>query len=273
MHGRQRRADFQALQNAFDGARTADIVYYLFDVPLLRRLRPARVPLVERRALLQRVLQGKPPDEVRFSEAFDAPTPRQLVARACQTGLGGRDRQAQSRAYASRRSTDWIKLKCSQRQEFVIGGYTDPKGSRTGIGSLLLGVHDDAGQAALRRQRGHRLQRANAARPEGASWRRCRPMRARSPIRDEIARRRTGSSPSWWPRCAFGEWTRTAVSATRCSMACAPTSRPSAIVREEPRHMAAVQKPERARCETRRHPAKDTGATLRQAARHATPTG
>ena len=44
--------------------------------------------------------------------------------------------------YVSARSPAWIKLKCTQRQEFVIGGYTDPKGSRTGIGSLLLGVHD-----------------------------------------------------------------------------------------------------------------------------------
>lgn len=49
-------------------------------------------------------------------------------------------------AYVSRRSNDWIKLKCSHRQEFVIGGYTDPQGSRTGLGSLLLGVHDDDGK-------------------------------------------------------------------------------------------------------------------------------
>ena len=48
--------------------------------------------------------------------------------------------------YVSARSPTWIKLKCTQRQEFVIGGYTDPKGSRTGIGSLLLGVHDLQGR-------------------------------------------------------------------------------------------------------------------------------
>lgn len=48
--------------------------------------------------------------------------------------------------YAARRSPDWIKLKCTQRQEFVIGGFTDPQGSRVGIGSLLLGVHDADGK-------------------------------------------------------------------------------------------------------------------------------
>ena len=47
--------------------------------------------------------------------------------------------------YVSRRSPTWIKLKCTQRQEFVVGGWTDPQGSRTGIGSLLLGIHDEAG--------------------------------------------------------------------------------------------------------------------------------
>src|SRR6185369_16722624 len=47
--------------------------------------------------------------------------------------------------YVSRRSPTWIKLKCTQRQEFVVGGWTDPQGSRTGIGSLLLGLHDEAG--------------------------------------------------------------------------------------------------------------------------------
>jgi bifunctional non-homologous end joining protein LigD len=48
--------------------------------------------------------------------------------------------------YISRRSPDWIKLKCTHRQEFVIAGYTDPQGSRTGIGALLLGIHDETGK-------------------------------------------------------------------------------------------------------------------------------
>jgi len=48
--------------------------------------------------------------------------------------------------YVSKRSPTWIKLKCTHRQEFVVGGWTDPKGSRTGIGSLLLGIHDETGK-------------------------------------------------------------------------------------------------------------------------------
>ena len=49
-------------------------------------------------------------------------------------------------AYVGGRTRDWIKLKCTLRQEFVIGGYTEPQGSRTGLGALLLGIHDERGR-------------------------------------------------------------------------------------------------------------------------------
>ncbi|MGN5727436.1 ATP-dependent DNA ligase, partial [Acinetobacter calcoaceticus] len=75
-------------------------------------------------------------DRLRFSEAFDAP-PADLVAAACQLGLEGVIGKRRGSAYASRRSADWIKLKCGLRQEFVIAGYTDPQGTRTGLGALV----------------------------------------------------------------------------------------------------------------------------------------
>ncbi|WP_312726766.1 DNA ligase D, partial [Stutzerimonas kunmingensis] len=49
-------------------------------------------------------------------------------------------------SYTSRRSSSWVKIKCSNRQEFIIVGYTEPKGTRTGFGALLLGLHDDSGK-------------------------------------------------------------------------------------------------------------------------------
>src|SRR5687768_14338794 len=58
-------------------------------------------------------------------------------------GLEGVIGKRKSSTYVSRRSPDWIKLKCSQRQEFVIGGYTDPQGSRVGFGALLVGIYDE----------------------------------------------------------------------------------------------------------------------------------
>ena len=65
-------ADFQALQGAFDTSRTGDIVYYLFDLPYCAGYDLREVPLVERRSVLQRIVERKPHDKVRFSAVFDA---------------------------------------------------------------------------------------------------------------------------------------------------------------------------------------------------------
>ena len=138
-------ADFQALQGAFDSARTADIVLYLFDLPYCAGYDLRPVPLAERRGILQRIVQRKPHPRVRFSEVFDA-APEEMLASACKLGLEGVIAKRADAPYVTHRSTDWLKLKCQLRQEFVIGGYTDPKGSRTGIGSLLLGFHNGRGE-------------------------------------------------------------------------------------------------------------------------------
>ncbi|MEO8313812.1 MAG: DNA ligase D [Pseudomonadota bacterium] len=135
---------FQELQNAFDSARTRDIVYFLFDVPYYNGYDLTQVPLEQRRRLLQSLVENAPA-AVRFSDAFEA-APNNLVTSACKLGLEGIIGKRRDSSYSSRRSPDWIKLKCAHRQEFVVGGWTDPKGSRSGLGSLLLGVHDADGK-------------------------------------------------------------------------------------------------------------------------------
>ncbi len=137
----QGRTDFQALQNAFDAAATADIRYLVFDLPYYAGHDLRQVPLRERRNLLRQLMAKNTSDHLKFSEDFDADAGSLLEA-ACKLRLEGVIGKRADSSYVSARSPNWIKLKCTQRQEFVIGGYTDPKGSRTGIGSLLLGVHD-----------------------------------------------------------------------------------------------------------------------------------
>jgi bifunctional non-homologous end joining protein LigD len=136
--------DFNLLQNAFDSTRTESIVYYLFDVPFYAGHDLRSVRLAERRALLRSLLESAPADRIRFSEDFTS-TPQELLNNACRMKLEGVIGKRVDSPYVSKRSPTWIKLKCTQRQEFVIGGWTDPKGSRNGIGSLLLGIHDEAG--------------------------------------------------------------------------------------------------------------------------------
>lgn len=136
--------NFQMLQNAFDSAKTKQIAYYVFDLPFHDGLDLRKAALQDRRALLQQILAKKPSNVVRYSDTFDVPA-NDIVASACRIGLEGVIGKRRDSHYVSRRSSDWIKLKCGKRQEFVIGGYTDPQGSRKGFGSLLLGVHDDKG--------------------------------------------------------------------------------------------------------------------------------
>lgn len=135
---------FQALQNAFDGERTGGILFYAFDLPYVTGRDLRQEPLSVRRAVLARVMEAAGGDPLRFSEAFDA-APADLVASACKMGLEGIIAKRLSAPYVSRRSDSWVKLKCARRQEFVIAGYTDPKGARVGLGALLLAYHDEDG--------------------------------------------------------------------------------------------------------------------------------
>ncbi|WP_095120249.1 DNA ligase D [Pseudomonas sp. Irchel s3f10] len=138
--------DFQALQNAFEAGRSGNILYYLFDLPYLNGVDLREVPVEERRAALATVLGSHEQPLLRFSEAFDE-TPDALLNSACQMQMEGLIGKRLGSPYLSRRSGDWIKLKCKHRQEFVIVGYTDPKGSRSAFGALLLGLHDrDSGE-------------------------------------------------------------------------------------------------------------------------------
>ncbi len=136
--------DFDALQQAFDAGSTGEIVLYLFDLPYFDGQDLRSQALEQRRALLKSLLASAPQDLVRFSDDFDA-APDGIVDSACRLGLEGIIAKRRSSRYQSSRSQDWIKLKCGLRQEFVIGGYTDPQGTREGFGSLLLGVHDAKG--------------------------------------------------------------------------------------------------------------------------------
>ena len=137
--------DFGALQRAFDAQTSSDIVFYLFDVAYFDGHDLRSQPVEARRALLQGLLEKLPVSPlVRFSVALDA-APQQLLDQACRLGLEGLIGKRRGSPYVTRRSGDWIKLKCGLRQEFVIGGYTAPQGARVGIGSLLLGVHDAHG--------------------------------------------------------------------------------------------------------------------------------
>ena len=136
--------DFGALQASFETTQARAAVMYLFDLPYCSGRDLRALPLDARRRQLREILSSRQSASVRFSEEF-AQDPREILASACRLGLEGVIAKRRESAYVSRRSPDWIKLKCGHRQEFVVGGYTDPQGSRTVLGSLLLGVYGEDG--------------------------------------------------------------------------------------------------------------------------------
>ncbi|MEO6744192.1 MAG: DNA ligase D [Caldimonas sp.] len=141
--GEHGASDFAALQNAFD-AGGAQIRYFAFDLPFYAGHDLRQVPLGERRALLGSLLADAD-GIVRFSQDFESDA-SEILRNACRLHLEGVIGKRLGSAYVAGRTRDWIKLKCTLRQEFVIGGYTEPQGSRTGLGALLLGIHDERGR-------------------------------------------------------------------------------------------------------------------------------
>ena len=134
------RTSFQALQNAF-GRRDANLVYFVFDLLALDGEDLTRLPLEQRKARLAKLV-GKRADAIRYSDHVighgDA-----FFKLACKRGLEGIVSKKRDAPYAPGRGKTWLKTKCMLRQEFVIGGFTDPEGARTHIGALLIGYYDN----------------------------------------------------------------------------------------------------------------------------------
>jgi bifunctional non-homologous end joining protein LigD len=138
----QGTADFQALQNAFDLRAAQPIVYCLFDLLYLNGYDLRQAPLVERKRLLNSLLDtgaGRP--VLRYSDHLVGGG-KAAFEEACRQGLEGLMAKRADAPYRSGRTRSWLKIKCEQRQEFVIGGYTDPAGSRHGFGALLVGFYE-----------------------------------------------------------------------------------------------------------------------------------
>ncbi len=137
--------DFGALQLAFEESKSQKIILYLFDVIYFDGFDLRAIPLTNRRVILESLLKKNISDHIRLSETFDAPTDS-LLQSACQLGLEGIIAKRADSSYTCSRTTDWLKLKCKQSQEFVILGYTPPNGTRSAFGALLLGVYDKDGE-------------------------------------------------------------------------------------------------------------------------------
>jgi DNA ligase D-like protein (predicted ligase) len=123
--------------------RTVPVQYYLFDVLWADGTDLRRQPLRERKQRLHQLLDFA--DPLRYTE-HRVGDGVEFYSEACRLGWEGLIAKRADAPYQAGRTKDWLKFKCENNQEFVIGGYTDPRGSRIGLGALLLGVYDSDGQ-------------------------------------------------------------------------------------------------------------------------------
>ena len=134
------RTSFARLQRPDGGTRP---VYCVFDLLHFLGRDTTALPLTDRQALLAQALQGAP--EVLSAVQAIEGDPAELLRQGCRDGWEGLIAKRIAAPYRSGRSSDWQKLKCTASQELVIAGWTDPTGSRTGFGALVVGYYDDEG--------------------------------------------------------------------------------------------------------------------------------
>jgi bifunctional non-homologous end joining protein LigD len=115
------------------------VFFYLFDVPYVAGHDAAALALRDRRLILQRALRFR--DPLRISDQREEHG-ESFYREACSKGWEGLIAKRGDSPYESRRSRAWLKFKCVLEQEFVVGGFTEPQGSRSGLGALLIGYYE-----------------------------------------------------------------------------------------------------------------------------------
>lgn len=245
------RHDFQALQNAMRSRDRSAIVYCVFDLPHCDGFDLTRCPLLQRKRVLRGLLESTPGKRLCYSGHVRGHGP-EMLAQTCRLKLEGIISKRIDSIYVPRRGHSWLKSKCSKRQEFIVGGYTDPSGTRIGFGALLLGYHQQgrllyAGKvgtgfddAELRRLL-QRMQKLAVSRS---------PFDVPVPRPD--ARGAHWISPELVIEAEFSEWTGDGRLRHPSYMGLREDKRPSEVVREVPEPTAAAQ--EQAEAETESSP-------------------
>ena len=139
-------SSFQRLQNAMDKSVAKQVQFVAFDIPFWNGQDLRDFPFTERARALEAVLAGVPQDAAIMrsvvADVEDGEHAAALLAQACERKLEGLIGKRKDAPYRAGRTDTWIKLKCRPRQEFVVGGWTNPGGSRTGFGALLVGLRE-----------------------------------------------------------------------------------------------------------------------------------
>jgi bifunctional non-homologous end joining protein LigD len=205
------------------------VVYCVFDLLAVDGEDLTGRPFVERRARLTTTIRSS--SALQHTEAWSADSERRF-AEACRSGWEGLIAKRADAPYVAGRSKDWLKLKCVWEQEFVIGGYTEPTGSRTDFGALLVGYYEQgslryAGKVgtgytnATLRDLGSRLRKLETGQPAFVDAR-------------PVPRGVHWTQPNLVAQIGFAEWTNDARLRQPRFLGLRDDKNPAEVVRERP---------------------------------------
>lgn len=138
----QQHSNFQLLQNTLNEKLHKPLFYFVFDVIYHDGCDLSAMPLLERKKILKSIIDSHKEKNIQFSEYVIGNGPA-IFVEACKLKLEGIISKDVQSTYVQKRTRQWLKVKCVKRQEFIVGGYTKPAGSRQYFGSLLLGFYTD----------------------------------------------------------------------------------------------------------------------------------
>jgi bifunctional non-homologous end joining protein LigD len=200
----QQRTGFRDRRKRFAPQPGISVLYYAFDLLYLDGYDLRRVPLEQRKRALTSILTG-PSDVIRQSDHFPVEG-KDLFNAARQQGLEGIVAKRRSSLYEERRSREWLKIKIKHRLEAVIGGYTEPEGSRSYFGSIVLGLYGKQGSLIHVGQAGSGFDQQTLA----EVWKKLRPLATKqSPFEGEVDALRAVHwvKPKLVAEIEYSEWT------------------------------------------------------------------
>ena len=238
----QGRASFQELQRSMGRSITTGFVFEMFDLIYLDGFNLTKVPLRQRKVLLQKLFKSPGArGPLRYSEHIEGDGDV-VFKHACEHGIEGIVSKLADSHYDSTRNRNWLKVKCNKRQEFVVAGYTPSARGLPGFGSLVLGVYEKGklvyagrvGTGFTIKQRSELKERLDKS------------SRATSPLavipRDPGLREATWTEPRLVAEVEFTEWTSDGSIRHPSFQGLREDKSPKDVAREVPRDSVSIQK-------------------------------
>jgi bifunctional non-homologous end joining protein LigD len=206
------------------------VEYHMFDVMHADGYDVTQLPLLSRKQLLRDVVS--PTRRIKVVKHKKEKGEEYFTETCARPGAEGIIAKRATSVYSGKRSRDWLKFKCASEQEFVVGGWTEPQGSRTGLGALLVGYYDRDGTLRYAGKVGTGFDRAML----DLLTKELKPLAVAKPpfVDEKLPRHAHWVKPKLVVQIGFGEWTDTQRLRHPRFLGIRRDKKPREVVRETP---------------------------------------